>query len=171
MVVIVEGKNDYNKIKSIFPKLDVLITNGSSVSEEFLDVVKNISKKEDIVLCLDPDFPGEKIRKTIQNVVPNAMHIFAEKAKAISKNKRKVGIEHMKNEDIIELFENIKPTVNTSDVTLGELLDLGLIGTNNSKEKRVKLGTNLGIGYTNSKQLLKRLRLFGINLEEVMKNL
>lgn len=171
MIVIVEGKNDYNKLKSIFPVLDILITNGSSVSSEFIELVKKLAVKEEIVLLLDPDHPGEKIRRTIQEVVPDAMHIFADKKKAISKNKRKVGIEHMNKEDIISLFDEIKTAKRASDITQEMLYEYGLIGQECSKDKRIQLGLRLGIGYTNSKQLLKRLHLFGISKKELEQNL
>ena len=121
------------------------------------------------MLLLDPDYPGEKIRKTIQQVVPQAKHIYADKNKAISKNKRKVGIEHMKVEDIIELFDHIQIVKHDSDVSNNFLYELGLIGSEGSKTLRIKLGKKLGIGYMNSKQLLKRLHMFGIKKEEVIK--
>lgn len=41
----------------------------------------------------------------------------------------------------------------------------------NSKALRIKLGEELRIGYTNSKQLQKRLSLFNISKEEVIETL
>ena len=167
MVIVVEGKNDYNKIKSIFPDAEVLITNGSAVSSEFLVMLKKLSAVEQIVLCLDPDGPGEKIRNEITKVVPNTCHVFAKKSLAISKNHRKVGIEHMDNDDIKDLFTNLKFNRLGSDVTYQDLLDLGLSGSPLSKAKRELLGESLGIGVCNTKQLLKRINMFGINLKEI----
>lgn len=167
MVIVVEGKNDYNKIKSIFPEVEVLITNGSAVSDEFLKMVKKLSLVDEIVLCLDPDGPGNKIRKEITAVIPDAYHVFAKKGLAISKNHKKVGIEHMSTSDIKELFSNIKFNRLGSDVTYQDLFKLGYTGNKESKLKRERLGNHLGIGACNAKQLLKRINMFGITLKEI----
>lgn len=171
MVVIVEGKNDYNKIKSIYPHLDILITNGSAISDEFLNLVNKVSEKKEIVLCLDPDFAGEKIRKRLLEVVPDAHHIFPNRSDAISKNGKKVGVEHMTTENIKKVFSNIKTKTNGGSITNDDLLKLGLVGCKGSRIKREQLGKRLGIGYTNSKQMLNRLNMFNISYKEIVDNL
>ena len=45
---------------------------------------------------------------------------------------------------------------------------LGLLAGNGSKERREKLGDELRIGYTNGKQLQKRLTMFRITKEELL---
>lgn len=167
MVIIVEGKNDYNKIKSIFPDAEVLITNGSAINKEFLGMVKKLSTIDNVVLCLDPDGPGEKIRSKIVEAIPNAYHVFADKSLAISKNHKKVGIEHMNVADIKNMFSNIKFSRVGSDVTYLDLLDLGLSGNDKAKERREQLGISLGIGACNTKQLLKRIHMFGITKKDI----
>lgn len=167
MVIVVEGKNDYNKIKSIYPNSEILITNGSAVSNEIITMIEKLSLTDQVILCLDPDGAGEKIRSIISNQVTNVYHLFANKALAISKNKKKVGIEHMRVEDIKALFANVKFNHIGSDVTFQDLIDLGLTGKIDSKQKRQKLGNYLGIGACNAKQLLKRINMFGITLKEI----
>jgi ribonuclease M5 len=54
----------------------------------------------------------------------------------------------------------------TSDIFLDDLLEAGLIGGNQAKARREKLGLLLKIGYTNGKQLHKRLQMFQISREE-----
>ncbi|QDO90956.1 DUF4093 domain-containing protein [Dolosigranulum pigrum] len=46
-------------------------------------------------------------------------------------------------------------------------MKMGLIGRDYSAELRDKLGWELRIGYTNGKQLKKRLELFGMSEDEV----
>lgn len=46
-----------------------------------------------------------------------------------------------------------------------------MIGRDYSAELRDKLGRELRIGYTNDKQLKKRLELFGISEDEVVRAL
>ena len=107
VILVVEGKNDYSRIKQIYPNLDILITGGSAISEKFLSDLKELAKTNKIVVFTDPDFPGEKIRKTIQEHVPNSEHVFINKQKAISRNNKKVGVEHASINDIISALEHV----------------------------------------------------------------
>lgn len=166
MVIVVEGKNDANKIKTIFEGVDVIITNGSEINDSVINDIYKASLKTDVILCLDPDGPGEKIRKKIVEKVPNVHQVFAKKVDAISKNKKKVGIEHMSKEDILEMFTNIKYSKNSGNITYMQMYELGYM---TSKEKRMALCEKLNISYSNGKQLLKRLNMFGITLEEIKK--
>ena len=166
MVIVVEGKNDANKIKLIFPDVDIIITNGSEINQGTIDDIKKASENNEVVLCLDPDGPGERIRKKIVEQVPNVNQVFAPKRNAISKNKKKVGIEHMSKEDILDMFKDIKVCSNLGNISYISLYEMGYM---TSKEKRVGLCDKLGISYCNGKQLLKRLNMFGITLEEIKK--
>lgn len=165
MIIIVEGKNDANKLKSVLGDVNVITTNGSEINKQTINDIIKASKNHEIVLCLDPDGPGEKIRKTIVQYIPNASHVFAIKDKAISKNHKKVGIEHMTKEDILELFSKKKQTKNGSDITYLDLYDLGYM---DNKQKRINLCNKLNISYCNGKQLLKRLNMFGITKKELI---
>ena len=75
-VLVVEGKNDKSRILAIFPHLQVITTNGSEISEETLRMIEELSKNHQIILFLDPDFPGERIRNIILNRVPNCQNVF-----------------------------------------------------------------------------------------------
>lgn len=166
MVVVVEGKNDANKIKSIFPDVNVIITNGSEINKQTINDIYKASLVDEVVLCLDPDGPGEKIRRKILEKVENVSQVFANKYKAISKNKKKVGIEHMSKEDIVNMFKDIKMIKHNNEITYIQLYELGFM---TSKQKRISLCEKLGISYCNGKQLLKRLNMFGISMEEIKK--
>lgn len=166
-VLVVEGKNDYKRIKQIYPKLPILITNGSAVSEEFLEIVRRLSVDHEIILLLDPDYSGEYIRKKIQQVCPNASHVFINKQDAISKNKKKLGVEHVSLDILRDALQGIVKSDYHNNIKINDLFDLGLIGGKDSKIKREKLCHDLKIGYVNGKQLVNRLNLFNITLEEV----
>ena len=166
MIIVVEGKNDKNKLLSIYKDANIIITNGSEISNDTINLIKELSKKDNIILCLDPDSPGEKIRCKIMEEVPTCKNVYANKALAISKNKKKVGIEHMKREDIISLFESVYTPNYKGSITFTELYDLGLL---DSKVKREKLCKKLNFGYCNGKQLLKRLNMYNIDIEEIRK--
>ncbi|MCI5938694.1 MAG: ribonuclease M5 [Bacilli bacterium] len=167
MVIVVEGKNDVNKLKNIYPECEFIITNGSAVSKETLELIRICSINNEVIICVDPDGPGEKIRRIICSYVPNVNHVFAKKADAISKNRKKIGIEHMHRDSIKEMFSNVKMVKQSkSNITYADLYKIGLM---DSKEKRNKICEKLHISYCNGKQFLKRINMFGISLEELKK--
>jgi ribonuclease M5 len=53
----------------------------------------------------------------------------------------------------------------SEEITQEDLLIAGLIGGPGAKERRIQLGKLLKIGYTNGKQLHKRLMMFQISKE------
>lgn len=166
-IVVVEGLHDLERLKSIYEDIDVLITNGSEI-EENLPTIIEASKKRDIILFLDPDYPGERIRKKITEVIPNAKHAFLKKDLAISKNKKKVGIEHAKKEDIIDALNNVlTPSKNSENVAYLELYNLGLFGNENSQKLRDKVCEKLNLGHTNGKTFLKRINMFNIDIKTI----
>lgn len=55
-----------------------------------------------------------------------------------------------------------------SEISRQRLMEYGLIAGTNAKQRREKLGDELRIGYTNSKQLEKRLQMFRITEEEFL---
>ena len=166
-IVVVEGLHDLERLKKIYPEMDILITNGSEI-EENLPTIIEASKKRDIILFLDPDYPGERIRKKIQQVIPNAKHAFLKKDLAISKNKRKVGIEHAKESDLIDALNNcLTPVENTNNVSYLDLYNLGLFGNVNSQKLRDKVCAKLNLGHTNGKTFLKRINMFNISIKDV----
>ncbi len=166
---VVEGKNDYAKLKSIDNNLNIITTNGSEISKETLNEIIIASETKTIVLLLDPDGPGEKIRKKIQSVIKQCEHIFVPQNIAISKNKKKVGIEHIKTEILTQYLGETRSDKKKSDVTLENLYDLNLIGKPNSNALRSKLCNKLMIGKANGKTLLSKINMFGINYSEIEK--
>ena len=55
------------------------------------------------------------------------------------------------------------------EITMGDLYDYRFVGDPLARKRREKLGKLLRIGYTNGKQLHKRLRMFQISKEEFVK--
>lgn len=164
-VIIVEGKNDENKLKSIFPNVTTYRTNGLGVSKTDIKNIQKFCDECGIILFLDPDGPGEKIRKHIQdNVKGEIKHCFIDKSKASTT--KKVGIEHAHRDDIIKSLENMVTYVcqnNDFDIDMSLLIELKLAGDPNAKSNREALCKQLGISYCNAKRLLKRLELLNYN--------
>lgn len=166
-VIVVEGKDDTAAINRAMPA-DTIETNGSAINEETIEMIKLAQKNRGVIIFTDPDFPGEKIRKTIAQRVPGCMHAFIDKELATPKNGKGVGVEHASPQDIRLALGNARVMYDAEDpeITQQDLIDAGLVGGEGAKERREKLGKLLKIGYTNGKQLHKRLIMFDISREE-----
>ncbi len=166
VVFVVEGKNDVIKLKQLIPDVNVLITNGTSVSVTFLRELKELSKNNRVILLLDPDGPGEKIRKMIEQEV-DVEHVFVPRKVAISKNRRKVGIEHMSVENLNEALKNIYVPTLEGKITREDVFELGFLGQKESCALREYVCNELHIGKANAKTFLKKLNMFGIEIEKI----
>lgn len=166
-ILVVEGKHDYARLKDLFKGL-IITTNGSEISQETLLMLKEYGKTNNIYIFTDPDYPGERIRKKVVEVCPNATHIFIKKDKCISKNKKKVGVEHASLEDLKEALDNIKYTnLDFNFWNLNKLIELNLSSTSSSKKRREYLCNMLNIGLPNTKTLINRLNSFKITYDKV----
>ncbi|MCI0131039.1 MULTISPECIES: ribonuclease M5 [Enterococcaceae] len=170
-IVVVEGKDDTKRLQQVLD-VDTIETNGSALNNETLDKIKHAQRVRGVIVFTDPDFPGEKIRKQIMAVVPDAKHAFIPRSKGVPKKKHgSLGVEHASNEAIIQALKDVStPTTNhfESDITVEDLIQFGLIAGNGSRVRREKLGELLNIGYTNGKQLKKRLSMFQITKEKFL---
>jgi ribonuclease M5 len=173
-IIVVEGKDDTRRIQEVV-EADTIETIGSAINESILEQIEHAQETRGVIVFTDPDFSGEKIRKTIMEVVPDAKHAFLPRAQAQSKRKgASLGVEHASDEAILEALEKIV-TPNTQqavEIDRQLLLGLGLIAGPQASARREKLGDLLRIGYTNGKQLAKRLAMFRITeaeLAEAMK--
>ncbi|MBM7716708.1 ribonuclease M5 [Bacillus thermophilus] len=171
-VIVVEGKDDTKAIRRALDA-DTIETNGSAVSKETIEKIRHAQRKRGVIILTDPDFPGEKIRKTVSDNVPGCKHAFIDKEEAMGKGGKGVGVEHASPEAIClaikathTLTEEVKEVI-----TKKELLDAGLIGGMHAARRRARLGQLLKIGYTNGKQLHKRLMMFQVSRKDFLKAL
>jgi ribonuclease M5 len=169
-VIVVEGYHDLAKLIEINPSLDVIITNGSEVSRETLEEINQLNLKRGVILFLDPDMQGERIRRLINDYVGPTKHAFLAKDKCISKNHKKVGIEHAEKADIIEALEKTHQSgaQHTISYTVKDLYQIGLIGEQNAKKRRKHLCEHFNIGLSNGKSLCRKLNMFQIEKDALM---
>lgn len=166
-VIIVEGIHDEMRIKSIYSDANVLITNGREIDPKTIELIKKLSLDHEIIVFTDPDAPGERIRNIITEAVPTAKQAFLRKKDCISKNKKKVGIEHAANDVIIDALEHLIEPNDIGNITLLDLYELGLNGFVGSGVLRDKISEILNIGKPNAKTFLKRVNLLRISKEEL----
>jgi ribonuclease M5 len=167
---VVEGRSDESRLKQIYPKAKVIITNGSAINQDSMGVLKELENSHDIILFLDPDHAGERIRRILEKSLKKVYHAFLDREVSYSKNKKKIGVEHASKKDIIEALKNIynQDSKITSNITYLFLYKMKLMGHVGSKNNRKTLSRNLKIGQVNGKTLFDRLQMFGINQKEVI---
>ena len=166
-VIVVEGANDTKRLKSFFD-VDTIETHGLGIKKETIELIKEINKTRGVILFLDPDTPGEKIRNRLNSEIPNLKNAFVLKEDA--RTKKKVGIEHADKQTLQEALDNL---ITYSDVkeslTRSEYNSLGLNGESDSVEKRNKLSKLFHVGKCNSKTMFKRLNMLGITYKDIEK--
>ena len=169
-IIVVEGKHDEQKIKSIYPEVECIVTNGSEISKETLSLIYQTSLVRDVILFMDPDHPGKQITQKILDTKGNYKIAFIDKQLAISKNKKKVGVEHASKEDIQKSLSScFTISKNIEKISFKDLISRDLINKAGSRQKRQNLCKSLNIPVSNGKALLKYINILHINLERVDK--
>lgn len=166
-MIVVEGREDTVAIRRAV-EADTIETNGSALTEETMKKIELAKKRRGVIIFTDPDYPGEKIRKQIEERIPGLKHAFLPKGEALSKDGKDVGVENASVESIRRalkdariVHEDVKEQIAWQD-----LFEARLIAGPKAKQRRERLGQLLSIGYANGKQLYKRLLAFRISKEE-----
>ncbi len=169
-VIVVEGRDDITALKRVVDGHIIALNGFSGLTGKSIRKLVEISKKSDLILFTDPDYAGKKIRDIIKKHIPDIKHAFISRENA--EKKGNIGVENASDDAIIEALKNIisenADTENSEkmpDFTMNDLLMNGLTSGNEAKQRRMKLGNYLKIGYYNSKQLLNALNTFGITKE------
>lgn len=162
--IVVEGKTDADKILSLF-QANIITTNGSDCNKQTISMIKQANLKNGVILFLDPDYMGEKIRKMITNQVPNLKQAFIKVQDVINNKHHKIGIAEAAGEAIKKAlintvtFDTSRQTLSLSEYNLLEL---------NTKQKRLIVCHHYKISYCNNKQLWRRLNMIGVTLQDLM---
>ena len=102
-VVVVEGKNDTLRLQSFFA-LETIETGGLGLDREKIEYIRAVNEKRGVILLLDPDHPGELIRKKLNDNIPGLKNAFVFKEEA--RTKKKVGVEHASMEALATALAN-----------------------------------------------------------------
>lgn len=167
---VVEGKNDIAKLSQSFFG-PILSTNGSEVSNELIDQLVLLEQQYNIVLLLDPDGPGEKIRRTIHDRLKHPVNVFIPADLARSHNKKKVGIEHVSRETIERHLLEPKTVQRVEALSMSQMVELELTGVMGAGRRRMHVCLVFNVGIANAKTLRQKLQLFGITYDQVKKAL
>ena len=168
-LIVVEGITDISFLSS-FLDASFYSVNGSAVNKNDVEFLKQAQLNQNIIILTDPDYPGTKIRNYLNENIPNCYNAYINKEVSIKRNK--VGVAESTKEEVLKalnsliLFKNDK-TMN-NNLSYLDLFDLGLIGKENSKIKRVYLCNYLKIGVSNGKALLKKLNMLNLTKEKIL---
>lgn len=166
--IVVEGKSDTEAIRRAL-HADTIETNGSRVSRRTIEVIRNAQRRRGVIVLTDPDYQGERIRKIISSEVPGCKHAFITRQQGRGAAGESLGIEHASPAAIRKALLNVYSQFEEPQelISVQRLRAYGLLGGADSKRLRTQLGNLLSIGYTNGKQLYKRLKMFQITPEEL----
>lgn len=163
--IIVEGRDDITAVKAAVDA-EVMSTHGFGFGKRLLKILKEVEKRNGLIIFTDPDYMGVKIRRRIKEFIPEAKHAYLSQEKSTKKGD--IGIENASIEDIIYALKKARATIVEKNeiYTINDLRNNGLIDSKDSAIKREKFCDILSIGYGNGKQTLNKLNSFGISKEE-----
>ncbi|MBO5356607.1 MAG: DUF4093 domain-containing protein [Clostridia bacterium] len=154
--IIVEGKYDKIKLDSIL-NAKIITTDGFGIfnNKEKLNLIRQLAKKDKIILLTDSDGGGHLIRSHIKTAIPNEKLINLYIPRVEGKEKRKntpskEGVLGVEGIDADKLREMLRPYSDEgTEKTLGEITKadfyaLGLSGREDSKANREKILAKLG---------------------------
>ncbi|MGL5439051.1 MAG: ribonuclease M5 [Filifactoraceae bacterium] len=167
-VIVVEGKDDISAVKAAVDA-EVIATNGFGFPIGVKERIRKAGEKRGLIILTDPDYAGEKIRKTVSKLVPGSKHAYIPQEDASKDGD--IGVENASKESIIRAlnaarYENV---LSNKLFTNKDMIHYGFSMCENASYNRSLVGGILGIGYGNCKQFLSRLNNYGITKEEIEK--
>ncbi len=169
-IIVVEGRDDTAAIKRALDA-QTIETHGFGIRRETWQLIEKAYNETGIIVFTDPDFAGNEIRKKILEKFPNALEAFLDREDASRQGD--IGIENAEPEAILEALSKVHCTLceKRENFSMQDMQKYGLTGGSDSSKRRAALGKLLGIGSGNTGAFLKKLNRFGIDKEELEKNL
>ena len=184
--IIVEGKYDIIKLSNIVDTL-IIKTDGFGIfkDKEKQLLLRRLAKEKGIIVLTDSDSAGFLIRKFLKSSIPDEQitHVYIpdvygkEKRKTQAGKEGKLGVEGISEDILLEAFRKsgviCSESVDESRrlITNIDLYDAGLMGKDNSKEKRQRLMKALALPERlSTSSLLKILNTF-VTYEEFTEKL
>ena len=159
-VLVVEGKEDASYLSNYISS-EIVVVNGFELPKATLSYLKN----KRVILLLDPDESGLKIREKLNKELDNAINVDVD----ISKCNRgiKKGVAECQIDEVLAKLSGYvidSEINNSSNIKMSDLYELGLI---NNKDLRKEVCEKLNLGNCNGKQLYKRLIINNISLSKL----
>lgn len=164
-IIVVEGREDVRAVKAALD-CEVIATGGIRISKARMEELKRLQERHGLIILTDPDYAGKRIRELLSSQIPGCKHAYVRREEATKK--LDIGVEHASGEEIRRAIALAKPLERNAAQIFSEkdLRDYGLSGGPEASVRRRQLCEELGIGYLNGKQLLKKLNGYGITRDE-----
>lgn len=192
--IVVEGRDDVDAVSRAADAL-IIPTHGYGITAETWAVIAKAYEEKGLVILTDPDHAGEQIRRKLTEKFPDAVQAYVSREDATLADD--IGVENASPEVIREALEKALARVaGSGDRSLGQpgsfgpgtcplsqsrhpersegsrldirtLTELGLAGSEGASELRAAVCRELGIGYGNAGAMVKKLRGFGIDTDEL----
>ena len=171
--IIVEGRDDVTAVSEAVNAL-IIPTHGFGITAETWGVIAKAYEEKGLIILTDPDHAGEEIRRKLTEKFPEAIQADVSRSEATAADD--IGIENAKPETIAEALEKALARAGkeakaiqaeTIYADMSDLRELGLAGTEGATEMRAEVARALGIGYGNAGAFIKKLKGFGIGLDEL----
>lgn len=176
--IIVEGRDDVTAVSEAVDAL-IIPTHGFGITAETWGVIAKAYEEKGLIILTDPDHAGEEIRRKLTEKFPDSIQAYVARREATTAGD--IGIENAEPKAIAEALQkalersgkgpkSADKEAGRSDIVfadMSDLRDLGLAGTEGSAEFRAEVARALGIGYGNAGAFIKKLKGFGIGLDEL----
>lgn len=182
--VIVEGKYDKIRLSNIIDAVIVPV-HGFSIyrDRETAELIKYLARTTGIVILTDSDSAGFQIRNKIKSLAGGGevIHVYVPDIRGKEKRKRApskeglLGVEGISDEIIAAAFAKAgvlaERTEKSDPITKADLLELGLIGGENSQARRGELQEKLGLPKRLSSNMLLEMLNVMFSREELLKEI
>ena len=180
--IVVEGRYDKNTLSQILDA-PILETSGFGIFKDKhqMALLRRIAETRGLIVFTDSDGAGFVIRNHIKSAIPGKYlkHAYIpdiygkEKRKAAPGKEGKLGVEGMTKEVILESLRRAGATIDGEEaapvrqITKQDLMELGLSGTPEASQNRLKLLKKLNLPeHMSPNAMLQALNLL-YNLEEL----
>lgn len=153
--IVVEGRYDKNTLSQIVDA-SIFQTDGFAIrnNEEMLSLLRKVAQNRGLIVFTDSDGAGFQIRNFLKSAIPGQYlkHAYIpdiegkERRKDKPGKEGKLGVEGMTPETILAClrragatFEGETPMATQEEITKTDLFEIGLSGTPDSKQRRLKL--------------------------------
>lgn len=168
-IIVVEGKHDVSAVRRAIAA-ECIPTGGYAFGPDVVARLTRAGATRGLIVLTDPDAAGEQIRRRVVEIAVHSKfpckHAFIARTDCTVSGD--IGVENASPSAIRDALIRARATsrVPRSEFTLADLLRCGLDGTNGARERRMRLGARLSIGYGNARQLLARLNHLDVTREE-----
>ena len=173
--IVVEGRDDVTAVSEAVDAL-IIPTHGFGITAETWGVITKAYEEKGLIILTDPDHAGEEIRRKLTEKFPDAIQAYVARSEATAADD--IGIENAVPTAIAEALEKAlaragkaadRESLEADKVyaDMSDLRELGLAGTEGATELRAEAARALGIGYGNAGAFIKKLKGFGIGLDEL----